>query len=411
MFVVVPIKTDAPIYYWPKATVSLIIANVICFALTEWGNSTEGWILQFGKGYHPIEWVACNFLHFDFVHLLGNMIFLWGFGLVVEGKIGWKWFLPLYLGIGIAHAVIVQTCMLGYEGQPSGAGGASGVIYGLLAISLVWAPKNEITFSYGFFFFFILRGGTFELTILTFAMYYIGMEVLLAWLVHGFQVSSQMMHLLGAVLGFAVGVLMLKRNWVDCENWDLFAVLKGTYGNRTQLASYGLVSATHSGSVIPASEFPAGEDSQDSTDVAESRSAKKKRVLKRTRKLLDEGKPHAALAEFQSLKHLVSNWHLNEADLRALAVGLYQEQAWQEATPLLEEYIETFPANADQMRLMLAGISVNQQSRPKYALKLLDDIDHSELSEKNALHIQKITDRAHTLIEEGVIELEGQGWD
>ncbi len=95
--IVIPLNTDAPIYHWPWMALVLIAANVATFFLTGGGRETDGWLLQFGHSLHPIEWVAYNFLHFGWLHLIGNMGFLWGFGLIVEGKLGWWRFLLLYL--------------------------------------------------------------------------------------------------------------------------------------------------------------------------------------------------------------------------------------------------------------------------------------------------------------------------
>ena len=43
------------------------------------------------------------------------MVFLWGFGLVVEGKLGWWRFLLIYLAIGVTQCAFEQTIMLGYD--------------------------------------------------------------------------------------------------------------------------------------------------------------------------------------------------------------------------------------------------------------------------------------------------------
>ena len=45
-------------------------------------------------------------------------------------------------------------------------------------------------------------------------------------------------HLIGAAIGFVVGTVLLKQRWVDCENWDLFAVINGTYGSTYNLEQY-----------------------------------------------------------------------------------------------------------------------------------------------------------------------------
>src|SRR5437867_9548243 len=103
MIIIIPINTDAPIYHWPWMTLVLIAANCGVFFLTGHGadeEGCEGWLLRFGHGLHPVEWVANNFLHFGWLHLIGNMIFLWGYGIVVEGKLGWWRHLLVYLLIG-----------------------------------------------------------------------------------------------------------------------------------------------------------------------------------------------------------------------------------------------------------------------------------------------------------------------
>jgi hypothetical protein len=55
----------------------------------------------------------------------------------------------------------------------------------------------------------------------------------LAWLT-GFVVSTEMLHLSGAGLGFVVGMAMLKLKLVDCENWDLLAVMADRAGESAE---------------------------------------------------------------------------------------------------------------------------------------------------------------------------------
>ena len=66
----------------------------------------------------------------------GNMIALWAFGLVVEGKLGACKTLFVYLGIGVLHGAIVQFLMLG--GAQNYCLGASAIIYGFMAMCLIW---------------------------------------------------------------------------------------------------------------------------------------------------------------------------------------------------------------------------------------------------------------------------------
>src|SRR5687767_7090689 len=120
----IPFRTDAPIYHWPFATVSLIVINTLIALAVAAGTfpEPEEWILRHGE-FNPLQWFTSNFIHGGIFHVLGNMFFLWGFGLVVEGKLGWWKFLILYLGLGVTQSAIEQTIMLGAE--EGGSYGAS----------------------------------------------------------------------------------------------------------------------------------------------------------------------------------------------------------------------------------------------------------------------------------------------
>jgi len=138
-----PYSTDAPIYYWPITTVCIIVANILVFLFELYDFEQAQWLmLEVGHGLHPVQWLTCHFMHAGFMHLIGNMISLWAFGLVIEGKLGpWKTLL-VYLGIGVVHGAFVQIAMLGHE--PNYCLGASAVIYGLALF------RNRIDADEGF---------------------------------------------------------------------------------------------------------------------------------------------------------------------------------------------------------------------------------------------------------------------
>ncbi len=419
MIFLIPIRTDAPIYHWPWATLLLIVVNVGTFFLTGYGDPDnfvdwQHWVLEFGNGLNPLEWITCHFLHFGILHLLANIIFLWGFGLVVEGKIGWWRYLLVYFGIGILGAFLIQLAMLGYRGDAPGAGGASLIIFGLLAMSTVWAPKNEVTCL----FFFIYRGFFFDVTILAFSIYYLAVQIIFAAF-QMFAISGQVAHLVGAALGFAVGVVMLKRNWVDCENWDLFAVMNGTYGSTQHRDALGLGTAggpiataagTGAASQSTGTEVPGDDEPLDFEENIRRQTTHQSKTRRKMRELLQAGKPRAALSEYQKLKHLLTSWQLEERELQALADGLYKVKAFAEAVPLMEEFILRFPAQATRTRLKLAGVAIEVQQRPRYALRLLDEVPPETLTKKLAGHVRKMQRVAQQMIEEGVIELDGQAF-
>ncbi|MFV0446152.1 MAG: rhomboid family intramembrane serine protease, partial [Planctomycetaceae bacterium] len=147
----IPIGTDAPVYHFPWGTIGLIAlcTLVVLGSTLALLPSTESlaadYALLHGQGLHPLQWVTSNFLHAGWGHLIGNMMFLWPFGLIVEGKIGWRRFLPIYLGLGILEAALEQICLPG----PGMSLGASSIIFGLMAMSCLWAPRNDIEMAYG----------------------------------------------------------------------------------------------------------------------------------------------------------------------------------------------------------------------------------------------------------------------
>ena len=100
-----------------------------------------------------------------------------------------------------------------------------------MAISLVWAPKNEMSC----FLWVFIRPIMFEAPITVFATSYLVWQGIVAWLT-SFSMSSAMLHLTGAAVGAVFGVALLKLDYVDCEGWDLFAWWHDTLGARKENA-------------------------------------------------------------------------------------------------------------------------------------------------------------------------------
>lgn len=448
--IIIPLNTDAPIYYWPWMTLVLIAANAVTFFLTGFGRETDGWLLQFGNGLHPLEWLACNFLHFGWLHLIGNMVFLWGFGMIVEGKLGWWRFLSLYLFIGVLGAAFIQLVMLGHKNELTitGVGGSSLVVFGLLAVCMIWAPKNELDV----FLWFGFRPMTVEISNLVFGTWYIAEQLFCAWL-SGFSMGSSVGHLVGAFWGAALGVAMLKLGWVDCENWDLFALWSGRLGQPVDLVRWqDHIEVTHSpklngdessvstttpkkkakfrpsiylGSTKPKHRKPATRaakskskpDERDADVPTTERSMSESslpdatlKVLDRMRELLRAGKPQAALGEYRKRVRIVDQWPLDADDLQALADGMSRLKLWNDATPLLQEFIERFPSRADAARIKLAAICCEVQNRPLAAIKLLDQVEVDDLPDSIRGHIAQIRQKAERLLDDETFELDGKSW-
>jgi membrane associated rhomboid family serine protease len=90
---------------------------------------------------HLVNLFTSIFLHANFVHLFGNMLFLWIYGDNVEHRLGSVRYLFAYLGTGVA-ATLFYT-LFGF-GSPLPMVGASGAISGVLGLYFVWFPRNQV---------------------------------------------------------------------------------------------------------------------------------------------------------------------------------------------------------------------------------------------------------------------------
>jgi membrane associated rhomboid family serine protease len=120
-------------------------------------SAYDVFLLQWG--YKPaspsiLTLLTSMFLHGGWLHLLGNMLFLWIYGDNVEHRLGRLGYLWGYLLTGIVAAA-------GYGlVAPKSAGlvpmvGASGAISGVLGLYFIWFPRNKVrllVFLFPFFF-------------------------------------------------------------------------------------------------------------------------------------------------------------------------------------------------------------------------------------------------------------------
>ncbi len=92
------------------------------------------------------------FLHAGFLHIFGNMLFLWIYGDNVEHRLGHFRFLAWYLATGVAatlfHAVFFSSSEIPLVG-------ASGAISGVLGFYFRWFPYNQVRLLLVFFPFFM----------------------------------------------------------------------------------------------------------------------------------------------------------------------------------------------------------------------------------------------------------------
>ena len=167
MFLAIPIRDDTPARQLPAVTYGLVAACVIVFlwqlSLGPRGleRSAMGYgmipAVVFGTAHlpprlaavaPPLTLVTSMFLHSGWLHLIGNMIYLFVFGKGVEAALGSLRFLVFYLLCGIAAAL---TQALTDPAATLPMVGASGAIAGVLGAYLVLFPFGQV-----FVFFWII---------------------------------------------------------------------------------------------------------------------------------------------------------------------------------------------------------------------------------------------------------------
>lgn len=133
--------------HFPYAVAGLIALNTLIFFM-ELANGTQ-WALQYAlipaeitQGQDLWTIVTSMFIHGGWLHLIGNMIYLWVFGNVIDRYVmGTLRFLTFYFVCGFA-ATALQIAVAPTLQIPNL--GASGAIAGVLGAFLVLYPHDDI---------------------------------------------------------------------------------------------------------------------------------------------------------------------------------------------------------------------------------------------------------------------------
>jgi membrane associated rhomboid family serine protease len=389
----IPYATDAPVYHWPYATVGLITANVVAFFAAHAGplRPVDAWILRYGDGLHPVQWVSSMFMHGDFMHLIGNMVFLWVFGLVTEGKLGWWRFLACYLGIGIVQNVVEQAVMLDFRGPVPGSLGASAAIFGLIAMAAVWAPFNNVHSYLLLGIGIAVRSFAVDVPIWVFSLVYVGLDIL-SIIRAGGGPGSGWLHMSGFLVGIVPAIALLRLHLVDCEGWDLLTKLRqAPPAPARELSTAQIVAAARA---------------SDEQRNAERREAARAHIDDHVR----EGNFEAAATLYRTIRGMAGPPEIERLPLLAIIKFLHEQRRWLDSTPLLADMIERFPEHSAPARIKLAQICVVELERPRKALELLAGVNLRALSEDLKRLSKMIIARAKQMLAEGTIEIDSDTW-
>jgi hypothetical protein len=163
----IPLRDDNPTRTTPFVTRAIIAANIVVFVqeillghglksfMMSWGLVPERLTLALHAGHEPalapaLTLVTSMFLHGGWMHLIGNMWYLWIFGDNVEDRFGHLGYLLFYFAAGMVAGVVQ------YATNPASmlpTVGASGAIAGVLGAYAVAFPTARVITAVPIFFF------------------------------------------------------------------------------------------------------------------------------------------------------------------------------------------------------------------------------------------------------------------
>ncbi|GFE71707.1 rhomboid family intramembrane serine protease [Chroococcus sp. FPU101] len=156
----VPLRDDNPISITPYVTYGIIALNILVFLyqITLTPQQLDAFFESFAVipkeltanfngipvGQPIPEWwtlITSQFLHGGFLHIAGNMLFLWIFGNNVEDRLGHVKFLIFYLSCGVLAAL--AQWYFSYNSMIPSLG-ASGAIAGVMGAYILRFPQAQV---------------------------------------------------------------------------------------------------------------------------------------------------------------------------------------------------------------------------------------------------------------------------
>ena len=219
----IPLRDVIPSRTTPGVTVTLITLNILIYVfqlmLTDRGQ--DAFILNFGlvpASFSIVTVFTAMFVHGGFMHLAGNLLFLWIFGDNVEDRLGHVRFVVFYFACGLVAAF--SQAVLDPESLVPMVG-ASGAIAGVMGAYLVLYPHSRVLMLFPFPLF------VFELPAIVFLVMWFLMQFLNG--INQLPLFEQnaisggvafWAHVMGFVAGLILVVVMKRPERTKVEWWD-----------------------------------------------------------------------------------------------------------------------------------------------------------------------------------------------
>jgi membrane associated rhomboid family serine protease len=221
----IPIRTDYRMRRTPWVNYGLLASNVLVFILGFNGLSPASQAGIWEHLLHPNQprldqFFSSMFLHAGWMHLLGNMVFLWVFGNAMNDKFGHLGYLCFYLAGGLLAGV-------GYLILDPVAPvlGASGAIAAVTGAYLVLLPRARVTVLLIYFFIMPLEISSLYFLLFQFAWNLFMTTAVLGDLAGGGVAYAA--HTAGYVYGIGVAAALLATRVMPRDPFDLLSLVRG----------------------------------------------------------------------------------------------------------------------------------------------------------------------------------------
>lgn len=237
MFLIFPWRVDVPQDRWPVMNWLIIVATVLVFFcqrpdFKEWRDQywaymhdpsphktvpevpgiTGAFMLD---GWRTKGLIGHMWLHGGWLHLIGNMWFLWIFGNALCAKLGNLKHFPLYILLGVSAAV-VHLLLNGGK-----ALGASGAINGVIGAYAALFYQNEITCYLVFWpilpYFYVRQ---FAVSSIWMILFWLLWDIAGAVFFSGSSHVAYFAHLGGFATGFGIMFLLCMKDWIKMETYE-----------------------------------------------------------------------------------------------------------------------------------------------------------------------------------------------
>lgn len=379
----IPFGTDRPLRRPTTATYLLIGVNIAVFIAGSVMERTnpEGFREVFERlwldpsNFRFAGLFSYQFLHAGFMHLAGNMVFLYVFGPNVEDKLTRAGFFAFYL-VGGAIAGAAHVLLEGPAFEADGVRhfapvvGASGAIAAVTGAYMVLFPKTLVKVLC-----LIIVVGTFEIPAWWLILGAIVKDLFFRGLGAGNGVALTA-HLGGYTFGIGVALVLLWSKLLPREPYDLFSIGRQAHRRRT------FRELTRAGS----SPWRADAASAARARARNSAAEEKERVVQEHRaeisRLLNAGQADGAAEKYAQLLERDGEHVMNRDAQMDLANHFAASGQHHAAAVSYRLFLKRYHTDRDvpRVKLLLAVINARYLNDPVHAKQLLSELRDAGVS-------------------------------